>query len=142
MDDNIAFLPLICSESTLAKNHLSLSSYSKYRFILNITNDSWFENTFGPYQHYMISRVKAMEFGLPVVRVANTGISAIINVYGDLVKTAQINTEAVIDGVIPPKLKNPTLYYVIHGYIIPAIFTFYAIFLILVFIFRKELRNE
>ncbi len=142
LDDNIAFLPLICSESTLAKNHLSLSSYSKYRFILNITNDSWFENTFGPYQHYMISRVKAMEFGLPVIRVANTGISAIINVYGDLVKTAQINTEAVIDGFIPSKLTNPTLYYVIHGYIIPAIFTFYAIFLILVFIFRKELRNE
>ncbi|WP_236870205.1 apolipoprotein N-acyltransferase [Candidatus Bandiella numerosa] len=142
LDDNIAFLPLICSESTLAKNHLSLSSYRKYRFILNITNDSWFENTFGPHQHYVISRVKAMEFGLPVIRVANTGVSAIINAYGDLIKTAQINTEAVIDGVIPPKLKNPTLYYVIQGHIIPAIFTLYSIFLILVFIFRKELSNE
>ena len=142
LKDGINFLPLICSESALDKKHLLLSPYDQYKFILNVSNDSWFENTFGPYQHFMISKIKAIEYGLPVIRVANTGVSAIINVYGDVIKTTTINTEAVIDGVIPPKLKNPTVYYRIHEYIIPTIFTLYAIFLALIFIFRKSLRNE
>ncbi len=142
LEGGISFLPLICSESALDKTQLLLSSYDKYKFILNVSNDSWFENTFGPYQHFMISKIKAIEYGLPVIRVANTGLSAIINAYGDVIKTATINTEAVIDGVLPSKLKNPTVYYRIHEYIIPAIFTLYAVFLAVVFIFRKSLRNE
>ena len=142
LGEGVNFLPLICSESALDKKHLLLSSYDQYKFILNVSNDSWFENTFGPYQHFMISKIKAIEYGLPVIRVANTGVSAIINVYGDVIKTTTINTEAVIDGVIPPKLKNPTVYYRIHEYIIPTIFTLYAVFLALIFIFRKSLRNE
>ena len=142
LGDGINFLPLICSESVLDKKHLLLSPYDQYKFILNVSNDSWFENTFGPYQHFMLSKVKAIEYGLPVIRIANTGVSAIIDAYGDVIKTATINTEAVIDGVLPPKLKSPTVYYRIHEYIIPIIFTLYAIFLALIFIFRKSLRNE
>lgn len=138
----INFLPSICSESVLDKKHFLLSHYDQYKFILNVSNDSWFENTFGPYQHFMLSKVKAIEYGLPVIRIANTGVSAIIDAYGDVIKTATINTEAVIDGVLAPKLKSPTVYYRIHEYIIPVIFTLYAIFLTLIFIFRKSLRNE
>lgn len=142
LKDGIGFLPLICSESSLNKKYLKLAPYSQYKFILNVSNDSWFENTFGPYQHFIISKVKAIEYGLPVIRVANTGISAIINAYGDIIKTVSINTEAVIDGTLPPKLKNPTLYYRINEYIMPGIFTLYIAFLIVIFIFRKKLGNE
>ncbi len=143
LDNNISFLPLICSESTLDKKHLSLSSFNKYRFILNVTNDAWFEDTFGPYQHFIISNIKAIEYGLPVIRVANTGLSGIIDAYGDIVKTTHLSREAVIDGIIPPKLRKPTLFYKIHEYIIPAIFTLYVIFLALVYIFKSKLtRND
>ena len=142
LDDHVSFLPLICSESTLDKKHLLLDDFHKYNFILNITNDAWFENTFGPYQHFLISSVIAVEYGLPVIRVANTGLSGIINAYGDIIKVSQINTEAVIDDVIPPKLKNPTLFYKIHEFIIPTIFTLYVLFLALIYIYRFNLREK
>ena len=142
LGNHISFLPLICSESTLDKKHLLLSSFDKYRFILNVTNDAWFENTFGPYQHFIISNIKAIEYGLPVIRVANTGLSGIIDAHGDIIKTAHLNTEAVIDGTIPPKLKNPTIFYRIHEYIIPTIFTLYILFLILVYTFRSKLAKN
>ena len=138
LGNGVKFLPIICSESIVDKGHLEILNHDDYRFIVNFTNDAWFGDSLGPYQHFNISRIRAIEYGLPVLRVTNTGISGVINVFGSVLKYTKLNTEAIIDGFIPPKLQNPTLFYKIHRFIIPAIFAFYALLILYLYVFRKN----
>ena len=142
LGDRIKFLPVICSESIVDKGHLKVSSHDSYRFILNITNDSWFGNSLGPYQHFNISRIRAIEYGLPVIRVANTGISGIIDVFGNVLKVTELNTRTIVDASIPAKLKNSTLFYKIHNFVIPAIFVLYALFMLHLYAFKQNLQKS
>jgi apolipoprotein N-acyltransferase len=73
-------------------------------YILNLTDDAWFGNTAGPYQHFAQARLRAVELGLPMLRVANTGISAIVDARGEIVADASLGTETVIDGALPGAL--------------------------------------
>ena len=91
-----AIIPLICFEiifDSLYNNALIKNAL----FILNITNDLWFCDSIGPYQHLAMSRMRAIEYGLPLVRVANTGISAIIDCYGRMLVVCELNTESISD---------------------------------------------
>ena len=72
-----------------------------FSWIINITNDGWFGNTSGPYQHFAITRTRAVEQGVPVVRAANTGISAIIDPYGRVEQQLALNKAGIIDGELP-----------------------------------------
>jgi apolipoprotein N-acyltransferase len=78
-------------------------------WLLNITNDAWYGFTSGPFQHFDIARVRAVEEGLPLVRVANSGISGVIDPYGRV--TARLDLDAVgnLDAALPRALP-PTLY--------------------------------
>lgn len=78
-------------------------------WILNVTNDSWFGTSSGPYQHMVSARLRAVEEGLPMIRVANTGISAVIDGGGRVLRQLGMNVEGVIDERLPPPL-SPTLY--------------------------------
>ena len=79
--EKIDFIALICYE--IIFNNFILDHLSKQTsLIVNITNDAWFGNTIGPHQHFEFAKIRAVEFGTPVVRVANTGISGVINPYG------------------------------------------------------------
>ncbi len=79
-------------------------------WILNITNDAWYGESSGPYQHLLQSQVRAIEEGLPVVRSAGTGISAIIGPYGRIIDEIPLNSRGVINGKLPMKLASDTIY--------------------------------
>lgn len=88
------FLPLICYEVIFSK---ALRRFPKgYKWILNLTNDAWFEGTPGPIQHLNITRLRAIEEQKPIVRATNTGISAIISAQGILLKSLPFNTTGTL----------------------------------------------
>ena len=87
-------LPLICYEvlfSEEVRNRISKNT----KLIINITNDAWFGDTSGPHQHLALAKIRAVEFGIPLVRVANTGISAFISPYGKEILRIPLNTKDV-----------------------------------------------
>lgn len=121
-----AFAPLICYEiifsGAVAKENV------RPAWLLNVTNDGWFGGSAGPYQHFHQARVRAVEEGLPLVRAANTGVSAIVDPYGRVIKKLPLNTQGVIDGALPKALSS-------------TIFTQYGIYTLLVFIFSATVMS-
>lgn len=97
-----AFYPLICYEVLFP---LADSANSK-KWLLNITNDAWFGNSLGPYQHLAMARFKAVSEGMSLVRVANNGISAVISPYGTVQQSLGLNVEGVIDAKLPKSLER------------------------------------
>jgi apolipoprotein N-acyltransferase len=69
--------------------------------ILNVTNDGWFGDTPGPRQHFAQARLRAVERGIPMVRAANTGISAVIDPYGRVLSSLPVGHEGVLDVSLP-----------------------------------------
>ena len=79
---------------------------AKATWIINVTDDAWFGLTAGPYQHFAQARLRAVELGLPLVRAANTGISALVDAKGRVLASAPLGAETVLDiglpGALPP----------------------------------------
>ena len=75
--------------------------------ILNVTNDAWFGRTPGPHQHFAQARLRAVEEGLPLVRAANTGISAVVDPYGRVVGSLDLGDEGVLDSALPVAIPPP-----------------------------------
>ena len=124
------FLPLVCYEIIFASDavphseqpnwlYRHLGRYFDWPFVagngarpgwlLNLTNDGWFGASAGPYQHFQQARVRAIEEGLPLVRAANTGISAVVDPLGRVVASLPLGVEGILDAPLPRPLA-PTLY--------------------------------
>jgi apolipoprotein N-acyltransferase len=101
------FLPLICYEIIFP--HDVVPPGERAGWLLNLTNDAWFGLSAGPHQHFQQSRVRAIEEGLPLVRAANTGISAVIDPVGRIINALPLGVEGVLDSSLPQPLP-PTLY--------------------------------
>jgi apolipoprotein N-acyltransferase len=96
--------PLICYEIIFPDEVMDKSQ--RPGWLLNVTNDAWFGGSAGPYQHFHQAQLRAVEQGLPVVRAANTGISAIIDPYGRVLGELGLKKEGVVDGLLPEALPN------------------------------------
>lgn len=90
---------LICYEVLFPGEIIDRSS--RPGVIINVTNDGWFGDSTGPRQHFHQTKVRAVEEGLPVVRVANNGISAIIDPYGRVTAQLGLNVKGVADSPLP-----------------------------------------
>lgn len=99
-------LPLICYEAVFPTE---LGPVAKAGIILNLTNDAWFDGSIGPAQHFDHARLRAVEQGKPLLRVANTGITAGIDPLGRTTAQLAPETEGVLD-VTPDKPLPKTLY--------------------------------
>ena len=102
------FSPLICYEAIFPGN--VLDPQDRPEWLLNVTNDAWFGNSSGPYQHLASARLRAVEEGLPLVRAANTGISAVVDPYGRVLHRLGLNQEGTIDAELPRPLNEMTVY--------------------------------
>jgi apolipoprotein N-acyltransferase len=124
------FLPLVCYEIIFPNDvvpdrerpgwlYRHLGRYFDWPFVagsgerpgwlLNLTNDGWFGASAGPYQHFQQARVRAIEEGLPLVRAANTGISAVVDPLGRVVASLPLGVEGVLDAPLPQPIA-PTAY--------------------------------
>jgi apolipoprotein N-acyltransferase len=95
LSSGISFYPLICYEA-IFPNEIA-DGLAGANIILNITNDAWFGATPGPYQHFLQSRLRAVERGVPLVRDANNGISAVIDPFGRVIDGLSLNISGALD---------------------------------------------
>ena len=134
--NNLKMIPIICYEIIFFNN--LLNKYNNNSDILiNITNDSWFGDFSGPYQHFYLSRMRATEFNKTLIRVSSNGISAVINNKGKVIDYIPLNKKGIKRFKIPiylnslPNLKN------YHSLILILLF----ILFIFAIVFNKKNNN-
>ena len=101
------FAPLVCYEAIFPG--AVIDAAARPSWILNVTNDAWYGRSSGPFQHFAIARTRAIEEGLPLVRVANNGISGVVDPVGRILSGMALDTIGYID-VRLPAAGPPTLY--------------------------------
>ena len=90
---------LVCYEALFPQE--IVQSGERPGLLLNVTNDGWFGNSTGPRQHFHQSRVRAVEQGVPLIRAANNGISAVVDANGRIIAELGMNVRGVIDSALP-----------------------------------------
>ncbi len=131
------FSPLICYEAIFTGE--VTDPHERPAWLLNITNDAWFGQSSGPYQHLAMARMRAIEEGLPLVRSANTGISAIIDPFGRIEAKLGLGETGLLDASLPKPLAQPT-FYARNGH--TGFLLMVAIAAIMIFMIEKLFKNR
>ncbi|NRA74183.1 MAG: apolipoprotein N-acyltransferase [Rickettsiales bacterium] len=106
--------PLICYESLFSRDVVQRFSRKDKVFpklLINFTTDMWYKDSSGPYQHFDMTALRAIEFGIPVIRVAGTGISGIIDSYGRVIVQMPLNKKGTVSSYIPLALEDKNFYF-------------------------------
>lgn len=124
----ISVLPLICFEIAFP-DQLSANYTQDTQLLLTVSNDAWFADSHGPHQHMEIARMRALEFGRPLIRSTNTGITAAVNHKGEFInrlpqfeESVLVSKIALVEGTTPFSQHGRTLIY-----LIALLFSFYLI---------------
>lgn len=127
--------PLICYEAIFPEFRTD-DTEARPDWLLNITNDAWFGTSTGPYQHLHMARTRAVERGIPLVRAANTGISAAFDAFGRELGRLPLNSENIVDVVLPARTVAPT-WYSRYGELTLIIICY----ILLLYVFRVRRKN-
>ena len=132
LNNKTQIIPAICYEIVYFWRLINESN-NNAQIIINITNDSWFGKFSGPYQHFYFTKLRAAEFNKILIRVSNSGISAVINNYGKVVNFIELNKQdtKTIKVKFPKKQNNYIIFHKFIFYII-ILSLFVALF------FRKK----
>lgn len=87
--------PLVCYEVIFSSQIIDRKN--RPDLLINVTNDAWFGNSLGPFQHLNMARMRAIEYGISLARVANTGVSAYIDVFGRVVAEIGLDERGFVD---------------------------------------------
>lgn len=135
--DGLRFVTPICYE-ILESNYMRglLNQWKGNHFIVNHTNDSWYGDTAEPYQHLFLSKWRALEFQLPIVRSTNTGITSVIYPDASESKRLDIGTEGTLDVKVPMGTGESTIYQE-YG-VFPVLGIFLVLMIVTWFIERRK----
>jgi len=128
--NNLNLFPMICYEAIFPFKTYKDKSYD---LIINITNDVWFGKTLGPEQHFWLAKQRAIETGIPLLRVSNSGISGLIAPNGKEIESLKFGSSGFLELKIPKKFKQ-TLYLKFGE----KIYYLITLVLILLFIFFRR----
>lgn len=119
------FGPQICYEAIFSGS--VIDENKRPEIMVNVTNDAWYGNSSGPYQHFNMARVRATEEGLPLIRAANSGISALIDPYGRIIAKTELGKENILDVGLVSSLETPTTYGKLRNWSTILIIVFFVI---------------
>ena len=104
--EGVKLLPLICYEVIFPLQTRRDQNKLQADVMVNLTNDAWFGNTIGPQQHLTMARMRSAELGAAMIRVANTGVSALIDNYGRITAKIDYDQKGIQDGSLPQKIST------------------------------------
>ena len=131
IEDYPEFAPLICYEVIFSDEVVKKGS-ERPKWAVVLTNDGWYGISSGPYQHLAAAQMRAVEEGISVVRSANSGISAVINPYGEIVAQIPLAERGMVDALVKPDEAHLTLFGQ-YGNRIPLAMSVLVILLALIF---------
>lgn len=116
-DKEIHILPLICYEAIFPELSWKRLQKDFAHVLLNVSNDAWYDKSSAPYQHLNLARMRSIECGLPMIRASNTGISAFIDKYGQIIIQSALFTDESLTMPLPIRPYEPTIFVVIAPYL-------------------------
>ena len=131
-DYDLNFLPLICYE--IIYSGKLKEKTQKFNLMINISEDGWFGNSIGPYQHFVHAVYRAIEEGTYIIRSTNNGISAFISPYGKIINSLKLNEKGVIEVKIP-KYEKSTIF---SKYGNKIFFLIIMLYILLILILNKD----
>ena len=106
----LRFVPFLCYEGILPEHVLDIAGEERPDVLMSLTNDSWFGDTWEPYQHLNFTRFRAVEHRAPMVRATNTGISAFVSASGDVEARLELFDRDVLVRPVPLVERSRTIY--------------------------------